>query len=174
MKTRIKELAAILREDYKGKRPVLLCTLKGACPFYVHLTDALQELRQGYEMEFVRASSYKGTCTTGTVRLSALDPETLRGKHVLVIEDILDTGTTLSKLIPCLNEYSPASIKVCTLLEKRLDRPRKYSADYVGFSVPDRFVIGFGIDYNQLYRDLKDICVISKAGIEFDASKLQA
>ena len=134
--------------------------------------DALQEFRQGFEMEFVRASSYKGTCTTGKVRLSALDPESLRNKHVLVIEDILDTGTTLSRLIPCLKECCPASIEVVTLLDKRLEQPKKCSAKYVGFSVPDDFVIGYGIDYNQRYRDLKDICVISEAGIAFDSSNL--
>jgi len=169
---RIKELAVLLNEDYKHTRPVLLCTLKGACPFYVHLTDALQDLQQGYEMEFVRASSYKGTSTTGKVKLSALDPETLRGRHVVIVEDILDTGTTLFFLVSRLKEYSPASIEICTLLDKRMNQPKKYSAKYIGFSVPDHFIVGYGIDYNQLYRDLKDICVISKIGLDFDAGKL--
>ena len=171
---RVKELAVLLHEDYKYKRPVLLCTLKGACPFYVHLTDALQDLRQGYDMEFVRASSYQGTSTTGKVKLSALDPETLRGRHVVIIEDIVDTGTTLSFLVSRLKEYSPTSVEICTLLDKRLNQQKKYSAKYVGFSVPDYFVVGYGIDYNQLYRDLKDICIISQAGIEFDANELHS
>lgn len=173
IRQRVKDVAALIAEDYKGKRPVLLCTLKGACPFYMHLSDALQDLRQGYDMEFVRASSYHGTETTGTVTVTALKPEELNGRHVLIIEDILDTGTTLASLVPHLqNEGQPASVEVCTLLDKRLDEPKKFTAKYVGFSIPNHFIIGYGLDYNELYRDLKDIFVISKAGIDFDASTL--
>ena len=175
IRDRIRQLAQIIRDDYQGKRPILLCTLKGACPFYTHLTDALQELRQGYDMEFVRASSYEGTETTGVVQLSALKTETLWNRHVLIIEDILDTGTTLAHLVPHLERHGkPASVHVCTLLDKRLDISKKYQAKYIGFSIPNHFIIGYGLDYNELYRDLKDIFVISQMGIEFDASKLHA
>lgn len=172
---RVKGLAILVHEDYKGRRPVLLCTLKGASPFYTHLSDALQDLRQGYDMEFVRASSYEGTESSGKVVLSGVKFESLQGRHVLLIEDILDTGTTLAYLVPELEERAkPASVVVCTLLDKRLEegKKKKYTAKYVGFSIPNHFIVGYGLDYRDLYRDLKDIFVISKTGIEFDAKKL--
>eukprot|EP00977_Amphora_coffeiformis_P001253 scaffold261_cov170-Amphora_coffeaeformis.AAC.1 len=172
---RVKDMAKLIHEDYKGKRPILLCTLKGASPFYTHLCDALQDHRQGYDMEFVRASSYEGTESSGKVVLTGLKFESLKGRHVILIEDILDTGTTLAHLVPELEEKSkPASVAVCTLLDKRLDKGKvkKYSAKYIGFSIPNHFIIGHGLDFNELYRDLKDIFVISQAGIAFDASTL--
>jgi len=186
IQTRIRALAELLHEDYKGKRPVLLCTLKGACPFYTHLSDALQNLRQGYDMEFIRASSYDGTETTGNVQiLGELKVHSLKNRHVIVIEDIVDTGTTLATLVPMLQHpkgddgtavesMAPASVQVCTLLDKRLDDPssKKFKAKYCGFSIPNHFIIGYGLDYNELYRDLKDIFVISKMGIDFDANQL--
>lgn len=124
-------------------------------------------------MEFVRASSYEGTSTSGNVQfVGELKMNSLKGRHILLIEDIVDTGTTLSALIPMLKEQGkPASIEVCSLLDKRLET-KKYEAKYIGFSIPDKFVIGYGLDYEELYRDLKDIFVISQAGIDFDASSL--
>ena len=174
IRARVKELAKLIHEDFKGKRPILLCTLKGASPFYTHLSDALQEHRQGYDMEFIRASSYEGTESSGNVVLSGLKYETLKNRHVLLIEDILDTGTTLAHLVPVLEKSQPASIEVCTLLDKRLGegKEKKHTAKYVGFSIPNLFIIGYGLDYNELYRDLKDIFVISQQGIDFDASQL--
>jgi len=177
IRSRVKDVAKLIHEDYEGKRPILLCTLKGASPFYTHLCDALQDHRQGYDMDFVRASSYEGTESSGKVALSGLNFESLKGRHVILIEDILDTGTTLAHLVPELEEKSrPASVAVCTLLDKRLDegKIKKYTAKYVGFSIPNHFIIGYGLDYNELYRDLKDIFVISRDGINFDASTLRA
>ncbi|EEC48187.1 predicted protein [Phaeodactylum tricornutum CCAP 1055/1] len=175
IRSRVRDLAAIIKEDYAGMRPVLLCTLKGACPFYTHLTDALQDLCQGYDMEFVRASSYEGTSSSGNVIVSGVKPESLQHRHVLIIEDILDTGTTLAHLVPHLEDVGkPASLEVCTLLDKRLEEPKKYVAKYVGFSIPNHFIIGYGLDYNELYRDLKDIFIISKEGISFDRSNLHS
>lgn len=171
---RIKQLATIIHTDYKGLRPVLVCTLKGASPFYIHLADALKECRQGFDMEFVRVSSYEGTSTTGHVQfVGELKIDSLQGRHILLIEDIVDTGATLSTLVPMLQEQgNPVSIDVCSLLDKRLKGAKKYVAKYIGFSIPDKFVIGYGLDYEELYRDLKDIFVISQAGIDFDASTL--
>lgn len=176
IRSRVKEIAKELHEEFRGRRPVLLCTLKGAFPFFVHLCDALQDYRQGYDVEFIRASSYEGTNSTGQVHLTAggLKPNALSGRHVIVIEDIVDTGTTLSILVPHLKEESqPSSVEVCTLLDKRLpDVKKKYHAKFVGFSIPDRFIVGYGLDYNELYRDLKDIFVVSQKAIDFDASQL--
>lgn len=175
IRARVLELASLIHKDYKGSRPILLCTLKGACTFYTHLSDALKELRQGWDMEFVRASSYAGTTTTGKVEMMGeLRVSSLTNRHVLVIEDILDTGTTLASLVPMLyKEGKPSSVEVCTLLDKRLEATdKKFKAKYVGFSIPEKFIIGYGLDYHELYRDLKDIFVISQQGIDFDPSTL--
>ena len=140
------------------------------------MLEALQDLRQGYYMEFMRASSYQGTSTTGKVELSGgLNVLDLKGKDVIIVEDIVDTGTTLSHLLPILQEQgSPRSLEVCSLLSKRLEQPAKVEAKYVGFSIPNHFIIGYGLDFNELYRDIKDIWVISQKGIDFDPSTLDA
>lgn len=100
-----------------------------------------------------------------------LDMEGLRGRHVLVVEDIVDTGNTLAKFMPMVREHGPKSCEICTLLTKRLTNDGSKNGGivpkYVGFSVPDEFVVGYGLDYNEMYRDLEDIWIMSKAGIEF-------
>lgn len=171
---RATNLARAIHEDYKGKRPVLLCVLKGASSFYLHLLEALQDLRQGFYTEFIRLSSYEGSETTGKVKVGGgLNYSDLTGKDVIIIEDIIDTGTTLYNLLPLIKaEAKPKSLEVCSLLVKRLSTPTKLNAKYIGFSIPLQFVIGFGLDYNELYRDLKDIWVISQQGIDFDPKQL--
>jgi hypoxanthine phosphoribosyltransferase len=168
--------------------------------------DALQLLRQGYDMEFVRPSSYRGMNTTGRIKLlGGLTADALKGRHVLIVEDIVDTGTTLSQLIPILQNDQPASVEVVTLLDKRLpNSKKKYRAKYTGFSIPDKFIVGYGyvlcevnvlfvamdlslatlttcslsfhnrLDYDELYRDLRDIFIISQAGIDYDRNKLRS
>jgi len=125
-------------------------------------------------MEFTRLSSYVGTQSTGDVQVMAsnqvLDMERLRGRHVLVVEDIVDTGKSMSRFIPMVEEYGTKSCEICTLLTKRLASSVDKSSiipKYAGFSVPDEFVVGFGLDYNEMYRDLEDILILSKMGIEF-------
>lgn len=142
--------------------------------FYQHLLDALQDLQQGYTTEFIRVSSYEGTSSTGNIKVGGgVDFANLTGKHVIIVEDIVDTGTTLSHLLPTLQEKAePTSIQVCTLLAKRLDEPAKCEAKYVGFSIPNHFIVGYGLDFNELYRDVSDIYVISRKGIEFNAASL--
>jgi len=171
----VRSLANQIKEDYKGCRPVMVCVLKGANPFYQHLLDSLQDCRQGFYTEFIRVSSYEGTESTGKVKIGGgIDLESLKGKHVILVEDIVDTGTTLSHLIPMLHEKaSPASIEVCSLLTKRIEKPQKCSAKYIGFSIPNHFIVGYGLDFNELYRDTKDIWIISQKGIEFDPSILK-
>ena len=135
-------------------------------------SNNLYESATGVSQDF---SSFFSFFNRQNVVLSGLKYESLKGRHVLVIEDILDTGTTLAFLIPELQKRAqPSSIVVCTLLDKRLDegRVKKFTAKYVGFSIPNHFIIGYGLDYNELYRDLKDIFIISKAGIDFDSSTL--
>jgi hypoxanthine phosphoribosyltransferase len=153
--------------------------------------DALQELKHGYTMEFLRASSYAGTSTTGNVQVlgTELQKQDIENRHVILVEDIVDTGTTIAQLVPKLQAFGPTSVEVCTLLDKRLEEEENHDhgkledekhggaasakkAKYIGFSIPNKFIIGYGLDYNELYRDLRDIWVITQAGIDFDAKTL--
>lgn len=122
-------------------------------------------------MEFTRISSYVGTQSSADIKVKGdglLDTENLRGRHVLVVEDIVDTGNTLAKFMPILRGFSPKSCEICTLLTKRLTNGSAATVPkYVVFSVPDEFVVGYGLDYNEMYRDLEDIWIMSKKGIEF-------
>lgn len=173
IRDRIKVLAALIHDDYGNERPVMVCVLKGANPFYQNLLEALQDLKHGYTMEFLKASSYEGNASTGTVRVESVNFEALEGKHVILVEDIVDTGTTLAHVIPLLKEKcNPKSLEVCTLLEKRLDTPPLVQAKFKGFSIPNHFIVGYGLDYNELYRDVRDIWVISQTGIDFNPSAL--
>jgi len=140
----------------------------------MHLSEALQELCQGYYTEFLRVSSYEGLESSGKLKVGGgLKYEDIEGKDVILVEDIVDTGNTLFNLLPILkSEAKPLSVECCTLLSKRLDHPAKYDAKYVGFTIPNHFVIGYGLDYNELYRDLQDIWVISPKGIDFDPKTL--
>lgn len=169
---RTSQLAKLIHKDYKGTRPVLLCVLKGSGPFYNRLLDALQNERQGFYTEFIRVSSYEGTETSGNIEvLGGLKFKDLAGKDVILVEDIVDTGTTMYHLMPKLKEMAKVkSIEICTLLTKRLPEPAKVSAKYVGFSIPNHFVVGCGLDYNEVYRDVKDIYIISQKGIEYDVN----
>jgi len=122
-------------------------------------------------MEFTRLSSYVGCQSIGDVQVvtnQVLDMDHLRGRHVLVVEDIVDTGKSMSKFIPIVQEYGTKSCEICTLLTKRLSgNGCSIAPKYVGFSVPDEFVVGYGLDYNEMYRDLEDIWIMSKIGIDF-------
>mmetsp|Transcript_40245 Transcript_40245/g.45791 ORF Transcript_40245/g.45791 Transcript_40245/m.45791 type:complete len:216 (-) Transcript_40245:314-961(-) len=167
-------LAQKINEDYAGKFPMIVCVLKGGNSFYQNLLEALQKLKLGYTIEFLRVSSYEGTSSTGSVSISDTKMyDSLLGRHVILVEDIVDTGTTLSKLLPTIHEKCKVkSLEVCSLLQKKLKEPPKIKAKYTGLLIPDKFIIGYGLDYNELYRDLRDIWIISKAGIEFDKSAL--
>lgn len=176
MKLRVKQLAEKISTDYYGKCPILLCVLKGAAPFFHELSSCLAELKQAHMYEYIRVSSYSGTESTHKLTISGLKMDSLVGRDVIVVEDIVDTGNTLIKLLPYIEEEgSPSSMVVCSMLEKRLDHVAqrtelnaKLALDvkYCGFSIPNKFVIGFGLDYNEMYRDLKDIWVISDKGVE--------
>jgi len=174
IKDRVRSLAQSIHQDYGRERPVMVCVLKGANPFYQTLLEALQELRHGYTMEFLRASSYEGNASTGKVKVDdAFCFENLEGKHVILVEDIVDTGTTLAHVLPLLKEKcGPKSLEVCTLLEKRLEKAPLVDAKYKGFSIPNHFIVGYGLDYNELYRDVRDIWVISQFGIDFKPESL--
>jgi len=177
LRSRAAELAQIIHEDYAHTCPILLCVLKGASVFFHELMQQLTQMKQVYQYQFIRASSYEGTESTEEVHISGIsssDFKSLNGKHVILVEDIVDTGVTLSRVIPELKrKASPATVEVCTLLVKRLDGERlekqvssKIVPKYVGFSIPNLFIIGYGLDFNEMYRDLNDIWIISEEGIK--------
>lgn len=152
---RIKELAAQLVEDYQGKDLIMVGVLNGASVFYINL---LLEMDIPLEMNFIRVSSYgSGTTSSGTVRMIYDLEKDITGKDVLVVEDIVDSGRTLVRLKNTLEGRGAASVKFCSLLDKPSRRVVDAEADYVGFQVPDKFLVGYGLDYDGKYRNMKFI-----------------
>ena len=155
LKKRIKELAGEITEDYKGKEPVLVCILKGAVFFF---TDLARRIDLECELDFMKVSSYEGTESTGELNYQLDITTDIKGRDVIVVEDIIDTGNTLKKLYKHLEEKEPNSIRLCVLLDKpkgREDKEEKddVKPDYTAFVIPKRFVIGYGLDYDQKYRN---------------------
>ena len=155
---RIAEVGAALSRDYEGKEVLMICVLRGgvffACELAKHITVPLS-------MDFMCVSSYgSGTVSKGTVKIIKDLDENIDGKHVLIAEDIVDSGNTLSTLIKLLKVRKPASVKLCTLLDKPERRVVDIEADYSCFKIPDEFVVGYGLDYDQHYRNLPYIGVV--------------
>jgi hypoxanthine phosphoribosyltransferase len=152
------ELARRITADYEGKDLLLVCVLKGGLMF---LADLMREIRLPLEIDFMAVSSYgDGTESSGVVRI-LMDLETnIQGRNVLIVEDIIDTGRTLNYIIQNLRTRRPASLKICTLLNKPARRILDIPVDYVGFVIPDRFVIGYGLDYGEIYRSLPFVGVL--------------
>ena len=151
---RIAELGKQLSEDYKGKEIHMICVLKGGVMF---MTDLSKEIVMDVpvSMDFMAVSSYgNGQVSSGIVRIVKDLDETIEGKDVLIVEDIIDSGRTLNYLVQMLKERRPSSIKICTLLDKPDRRVVDVDVDYVGFEIPDLFVLGYGLDYLQKYRNL--------------------
>ena len=159
---KIRELAEKISKDYEGKQVHLVCILKGSVFFTCELA---KRITVTVSMDFMSVSSYgDGTKSSGVVRIAKDLDETLEGKNVLVIEDIIDSGRTLSYLLEVLSKRNPASMKLCTLLDKPDRRTHEVHVDYVGFNIPDEFVVGYGLDYAQKYRNLPYIGVVE--GVE--------
>ncbi len=152
---RVAQLAAAISEDYEGRPPLLVVVLKGAVMF---LADLARAIPQSVEMDFMAVSSYGyGTASSGVVRiLKDLDVD-VRDRHVLLVEDIIDSGLTLSWLLRNLAARSPASLEVCALLRKRDALQVDVDIKYVGFDIPNAFVVGYGLDYAEQYRNLRCI-----------------
>ena len=160
IQTRIRELGEILTEDYRDKTPVVIGVLKGVVLFY---SDMIRQIKVPCEMEFMWLSSYEGgTDTTGKLQVKKDVGIDLKDRHVLILEDIYDTGNTLSFLYDHLMEKQPASLKICTLLDKPSRRKPGVTlqADYVGFTIPNAFVVGYGLDYDELYRNIPYIGIM--------------
>ena len=159
IKARVKELGKVLSEEYAGKDPVVVGVLKGVVVFYA---DMVRELTVPCQMDFMWISSYAGTNSTGTMQVKRDVSANIKGRHVLILEDIFDTGHSLDFTYHHLLSKEPASLKICTLLDKpsRRDPEVTLQADYVGFTVPNAFVVGYGLDYNEHYRNLPYVGVL--------------
>lgn len=170
--SRTKKIAESIAEQYDKTQPlVLVCILKGSSPFFNMLLNHLSLLSVPYIIEFIRVKSYVGNETSGNVKMYQVEmPSSLKNRHVIVVEDIIDTGTTLKAIMPKFHDCQPKSIVICSLLVKRLNNGSKEDdkvvAKYVGFSIPDKFVVGFGLDLNEMYRDLLDLWVLGEKGIK--------
>ena len=152
IESKVKELAAKISEDYKGLNPLFVCILKGSVFFFA---DLLRNITIPAQMDFMSVSSYgSGTTSTGNFIIKKDLGVDISGKHVIVIEDIVDTGNTLSRLKQLLLTRNPASVKICTLLDKPERRQVEVNVDYTGFVVPDEFIVGFGLDWDQKFRNL--------------------
>ena len=151
IQNRIKEIAKQIEKDYENEEIVLICTLKGAVFF---TTELAKNISLSTIMDFVKVSSYSGTESSGKINFT-LDVSTyITNKNVIILEDIIDTGRTLSFLKSYLLKKSPKSVKICTLLDKKERRVVDLSPDYTCFEIPDKFVIGYGLDYDEKYRNL--------------------
>ena len=152
LKTRVKELGAKITEDYKDKNPLLICPLKGSVLFF---SDLIREIKTACEIDFMSVSSYNNdTVSSGEVKIKKDLDISINGRHVLIVEDIIDSGITLHYLKNLLSDRNPASIKICTCLDKPSRRITDVKGDYTGFEIPDKFVIGYGMDIAEQYRNL--------------------
>ncbi|OON97549.1 MAG: hypoxanthine phosphoribosyltransferase [Epulopiscium sp. Nele67-Bin005] len=157
IQTRVNELAKQISNDYKEKDLVMLCVLKGGVMF---MADLAKQITVPLVMEFLVVSSY-GNDTKSSGKVSVLNDlsGTIKGRDILIVEDIIDTGQTLNYLVQYLNTKEARTIKICTLLDKKEQRITNVNVDYIGFTVPNAFVVGYGLDYQQYYRNLPYIAV---------------
>ena len=166
---RVKELGEQITRDYKGEPLTMVCTLRGATIFFA---DLVREIKGDVEIDFVACSSYgAGTTSSGEVKMLKDLSSPIEGKNVIVVEDIIDTGTTLDALKRLLETRKPKSLKVCSFLDKPSRRKVDFKGDYIGYGIENEFVIGYGLDYNQKFRNLPDVCVLAPEVYMADLSK---
>ena len=154
---RVSEIGAQITEDFRGKDPIFVGVLKGC---FIFMADLMRCVNVKCSMDFMAVSSYRGTTSTGAVSINKDLSEPIEGRHVILVEDILDSGVTLNYLKSYLQVRKPASITIATLMDKPSRRKADIYADYSCFEVPDAFVVGYGLDYNQRYRNLPYIGVL--------------
>ncbi len=158
LKQRVREIAAEIEKDYAGKEIMLISVLRGS---FVFMADLCRAIDLPCTIDFMSVSSYgKGTTSSGQVQITKDLSEDISGRHVIVIEDILDSGNTLSYLLRLLEHRHPASIRLCTLLDKPDRRTKPVQVHYSGFTIPDAFVVGYGLDYAEKYRNLPYIGIL--------------
>ena len=158
LQKRVAELGAQITADYAGKTPVLASVLRGS---YIFMADLTRQIKLPLTVDFMAVSSYgSGTASSGQVEIRKDLSDSIEGRDLLIVEDILDSGNTLYYLRHILNARHPASIKLCTLLDKPERRTKPIEADYKGFTIPDAFVVGYGLDYDERYRNLPYIGIL--------------
>lgn len=159
LKEAVSQLGERITRDYQGKKPVMVCILKGASVFFC---DLIRQIDLPLEIDFMVVSSYgNGTSTTGEVEIKKDLGRSINGRDVIVVEDIVDSGTTLSYLKKVLDGRGVASLRICSLLDKPSRRRVPLSVDYSCFEIPDAFVVGYGLDYAEGYRNLPDIGILA-------------
>ena len=155
---RVSEIAAEINRDYAGKEPMLISVLRGS---FVFMADLIRKIEVPCTVDFMSVSSYgRGTTSSGQVQITKDLSDDIEGKDIIVVEDILDSGNTLSYLLQLLQARKPASMKLCTLLDKPDRRVKEVHVDYTGFTIPDEFVVGYGLDYPEKYRNLPYIGIL--------------
>ena len=160
IEAKVKTLAGEIRRDYQNKHPILVGILKGS---FMFMADLIRLLDFPLEVDFIRLSSYGGGSeSSGKVRVIQGLRSPIKGRDVLVIEDIVDTGLTTAFLLDYLRKKVPASLKLCALTDKPSRRQTPVTIDYPGFTVPDRFLVGYGLDFDEKFRNLPDICLIEE------------
>ena len=155
---RVREIAAQIEKDYEGKEIMLISVLRGS---FVFMADLCRRIDLPCTLDFMSVSSYrKGTSSSGQVQITKDLSSDISGKHIIVVEDILDSGNTLSYLLKLLEQRNPASIRLCTLLDKPERRVKQVEVHYSGFTIPDAFVVGYGLDYAEKYRNMPYIGIL--------------
>lgn len=157
--TKVEEIGAVLNKEYQGKEPVFLGMLNGA---FVFMADLIRAYGAPAEMSFIRYSSYKGTKSTGKLKGELTVDKRLKGKDIILVEDIIDTGSSMHQFLPILHEIEPASVKLVSLLFKEESCKYPVHPDLFAFNIPSDFVVGYGLDYKELGRNLADIYVLSE------------
>ncbi|HKS83300.1 MAG TPA: hypoxanthine phosphoribosyltransferase [Candidatus Acidoferrales bacterium] len=156
---RVREVARLITRDFKGERVHLVGVLKGACIF---LSDLVREISLDTSIDFIAVSSYgKGKESSGQVRVLKDLDSNVAGLNVILVEDILDTGLTINYLLRIMQQRKPKALRVAALLDKPSRRLKPVKGDYVGFTIPNEFVVGYGLDYAERFRNLKDVCILS-------------
>lgn len=153
----VAEIGARISKDFEGKDPIFIGVLKGC---FIFMADLMRHVTVKCSMDFMAVSSYSGTTSTGAVKINKDLSEDIEGRHIIIVEDILDSGVTLNYLKTFLTARNPASISIATLMDKPARRKADVYADYSCFEIPDAFVVGYGLDYNERYRNLPYIGVL--------------
>ncbi|GHO44290.1 hypoxanthine phosphoribosyltransferase [Ktedonospora formicarum] len=171
IKAKVQELGKQITEDFQGKHLLLLGTLKGAVPFIADLARAID---MPLELDYMAISSYgNSTQSSGIVRILKDLEGPIDNKHILIIEDIIDSGLTLSYLVDVIRRRNPLSLSICTLLYKERKRMKEVPVNYIGFTIPDKFVVGYGLDYAQYYRNLPYVGILKPSVYEGESEPEQ-
>ena len=158
LRSRVRELGGQITADYAGREPLLISVLRGS---YIFMADLTRAIHLNVSVDFMSVSSYgSGTASSGQVEIKKDLSDSIKGKDLLIVEDILDSGNTLYYLMDVLRARKPASIRLCTLMDKPERRVKPITADYVGFTIPDAFIVGYGLDYAEKYRNLPYLGVL--------------